>query len=458
MELRAEIISIGDELTSGQRLDTNSRWLSEQLGNLGVKTVFHTTVGDSMADNVDAFRTAARRVDIVVATGGLGPTADDLTREAMAEAFHSPLELRPDALAHIESLFVRRKRPMPERNRSQAMFPFGSRIIDNPHGTAPGIDLVVANTMQGSSGDCRIFSLPGVPGEMMQMYAAVVEPRLVQEMGVGAKRWCFHCLKVFGIGESDVENKLPDLIRRDRDPIVGITVSKATITLRIAALCANESEFQAKIQPTINEIRSQLGLLVFGQGEIDIDEATHRLLLEKNVSLGVVEIGSGAWIQHGLAKLTQTGEKGLQMSLWLPSLEAIPHAHVGGRAQALRFAAPDDLSRSTNSATDSFAMPKSVESDPEPNAAIARELSLAAERFREQHDLDLCLAAGVYPTWQAVSTSVTLPSSEFSFSLARRGKETKCTTVSLGAHPEVLYHRLAKAGLNFLRLELLQHG
>lgn len=447
MEFRAEIISIGDELTSGQRLDTNSRWLSEQLGNLGVKTVFHTTVGDSMSDNVDAFRTAARRVDIVVATGGLGPTADDLTREALAEAFHSPLELRPEALVHIESLFARRKRPMPERNRSQAMFPVGSRIIDNPHGTAPGIDLVVANSMQGGSGECRLFSLPGVPAEMMQMYSAIVEPRLIQEMGVGAKRWYFHCLKVFGIGESDVEKKLPDLIRRDRDPIVGITVSNATITLRIAALCANESEFQAKIQPTIEEIQSQLGLLVFGQGEIDIDEATHRLLLEKNVSLGVVEVGSGAWIQHGLAKLTQPGEKGLQVSLWLPSLEALTHANVSGRAQALRSAAPDDLSLSANSGIDS-----------EPNAAIARGLSLAAERFREQHDLDLCLAAGVYPTWEAVSASVTLPSSDFSFSLARRGKETKCTTVSLGAHPEVLYYRLAKAGLNFLRLELLQHG
>lgn len=425
MSPRAEIISIGDELTSGQRLDTNSRWLSEQLGNLGVKTVFHTTVGDSMSDNLDAFRTAARRVDIVVATGGLGPTADDLTREAMAVAFQAPLELRPEALAHIESLFARRKRPMPERNRSQAMFPAGSRIIDNPHGTAPGIDLTVSKSKLGGAGDCRLFSLPGVPAEMMQMYAAVVEPRLIQEMGVGAKRWYFHSLKVFGIGESDVEKKLPDLIHRDRDPVVGITVSKATITLRIAALCGSASEFQAKIQPTIEEIYSQLGLLVFGQGEIDIDQATHLLLVEKNVTLGVVEIGAGAWIQHGLAKLSQPGEKGLQRSNWLPSIEAVLNSGA---------------------------------SDTESNAAIARELSLVAERFREQHDLDLCLAAGVYPTWEAVSKSATLPSSDFSFSIARRGKETKCTTVSLGAHPDVLYHRLAKAGLNFLRLELLQHA
>jgi len=127
--MRAEIISIGDELTSGQRLDTNSQWLSLQLADLGISTIFHTTIGDSLADNIDAFRTAARRVDLVLCTGGLGPTADDLTRGAMAEAFQKPLELRPEALAHIESLFARRRRPMPERNQVQAMFPVDSKII-----------------------------------------------------------------------------------------------------------------------------------------------------------------------------------------------------------------------------------------------------------------------------------------------------------------------------------------
>ncbi len=436
MSLRAEIISIGDELTSGQRLDTNSKWLSEQLGNLGVKTAFHTTIGDSMPDNVDAFRTAARRVDIVVATGGLGPTADDLTREAMADAFQAPLELRQEALQHIESLFARRKRPMPERNRSQAMFPLGARIIDNPHGTAPGIDFAVSSSSNSSLGSrqCRFFSLPGVPAEMMQMYAATVEPRLIQEMGVGAKRWFFHSLKVFGIGESDVEKKLPDLIHRDRDPVVGITVSQATITLRIAALCANESEFQAKIQPTVNEIHSQLGLLVFGEGEIDIHEATHRLMIDQGVSLGVLELGSGAWIQHSLAKLSQQGSKGLQASGWYPSLDAL------NRSNEPRRVRDED------------------EREGDPNTVVAVELAAVAERYRQEHDLDLCLAAGIYPTWETVSVSKSLPSLDFSFSLARRGKESKHTTVSLGAHPDVLYHRLAKTGLNFLRLELIQHG
>lgn len=426
MALRAEILSIGDELTSGQRLDTNSQWLSEELGNLGIKIAFHTTVGDSMSDNVDAFQTAAKRADIVVATGGLGPTADDLTREAMAEAFGLQLELRSEALEHIESLFARRKRPMPERNRSQAMFPFGSRIIDNPHGTAPGVDLVAPQSNLDGTSQCRMFALPGVPAEMMQMFKATVVPRLINEMGVGAQRWFFHSLKVFGIGESDVEKKLPDLIHRDRDPIVGITVSKATITLRIAALCSSESEFQEKIQPTLHEIHSQLGLLVFGEGEIDIDEAVHRMLIELGMTLGVLEVGAGAWIQHGLAKLSQPGPIGLQASHWFPSIAA--------------------MSPSTSSDTNGVDTDKATDA-----------LSMAAERFRIQHDLDLCLAAGTYPTWEAVSTSATLPSSDFTFALARRGKETKCTTVSLGAHPDVLYHRLAKAGLNFLRLELLQH-
>ena len=449
MSLRAEIISIGDELTSGQRLDTNSRWLSEQLGNLGVKTTFHTTVGDSMSDNIDAFRTASRRVEIVVATGGLGPTADDLTREAMAEAFHSPLELRPEALEHIESLFARRKRPMPERNRIQAMFPFGARIIDNPHGTAPGIDLVVASSNSVSTGskvegsrECRIFSLPGVPAEMMQMYTATVEPRLIQEMGLGANRWYFHSLKVFGIGESDVEKILPDLIHRDRNPIVGITVSQATITLRISALCSGEIEFQNKIQPTIDEIQKQLGLLIFGEGAIDIDGATHALMLEKGVSLGVVEVGSGAWIQHSLAKFSQQESVGLQASHWFPTLEALIESWdfpKDPRALALELGPSTIINN--RSAQD-----------------IQTYMGLAAERFRQEHDLDICLAAGVYPTWNAVSTSKSLPSSDCTFSLARKGKETKHTSVSLGAHPDVLYHRLSKAGLNFLRLELLQHG
>ena len=244
--MKAEVISIGDELTSGNRLDTNSQWISQRLGEIGIQTAFHSTVGDCLEDNINVFQNAARRSDIVIATGGLGPTADDLTREVIASAFNAPLELRTDALAHIENLFSRRKRPMPERNRVQAMFPLGSNIIDNPHGTAPGIDFVARNDDRS----CRIFALPGVPAEMKQMYQLSVEPALIRDHGAGKQRWFYHSIKVFGIGESDVEKMLPDLIARDRNPVVGITVSKATITLRIAALCKDHVEFQEKIRDT----------------------------------------------------------------------------------------------------------------------------------------------------------------------------------------------------------------
>ncbi len=141
--MQAEIIAIGDELTSGQRLDTNSQWIATQLGRIGVKVSFHTTIGDRLEDNLQAFRIAADRADIIISTGGLGPTADDLTRDAIAGAFDAPLEFRDEAMQHIIKLFANRKRPMPERNRVQAMFPKGSRLIDNRFGSAPGIDLTV---------------------------------------------------------------------------------------------------------------------------------------------------------------------------------------------------------------------------------------------------------------------------------------------------------------------------
>ena len=141
--MRAEIISIGDELTTGQRLDTNSQWLAERLLEIGVPVAFHTTVGDQLADNVLVFRQACERADIVVATGGLGPTADDLTRHALAELAGVPLVQDDASLAHIKALFARRKREMPPANVVQAQFPQGSRPIPNPHGTAPGIDIAI---------------------------------------------------------------------------------------------------------------------------------------------------------------------------------------------------------------------------------------------------------------------------------------------------------------------------
>jgi nicotinamide-nucleotide amidase len=419
--LRAEIISIGDELTTGNRLDTNSQWLSQQLGNLGIQAAYHTTVGDTYEDNIRVFRNAADRADIIVSTGGLGPTADDLTRQCIAEAFELPLETRPEALQHIENLFSKRNRPMPERNRVQALFPATSRIIDNPHGTAPGIDLVLSAGSQYSERGCRLFSLPGVPAEMKEMFSQTIEPRLTSEMGAGKTRWFYRSLKVYGLGESDVEQQLPDLIARDRIPLVGITASKATITLRIAAQCQSQDEFDTLAADTVQSIYDKLGLLVFGEGDVDLDAVVAKLLSTKQKRVGVIECGSGVWMTHALTQFQLASSTfGVQANRWLPGVpeETVEAwtARVGPIAQTM----------------------------------LDQSLLTAAP-------LNCVVALGSYPDRDEVARSSGLPSTLWKMMLVRPNREIKVTSLVLGAHPEVLYPRLAKTGMNFLRLELLAH-
>src|SRR5690349_8764642 len=145
--MRAEIIAIGSELVSGQALDTNSPWLSQQLGTLGIPVAFQTTLGDDLQDHRTAFRSAIDRAELVLMTGGLGPTQDDLTREALAEVAGVPLVEDPESLAAIAAMFARRNRAMPDRNRVQALRPLGTDALPNPVGTAPGIWAILNGTV-----------------------------------------------------------------------------------------------------------------------------------------------------------------------------------------------------------------------------------------------------------------------------------------------------------------------
>ena len=304
MTLKAEIISIGDELASGERLDTNSQWLSQRLGELGVGVLYHTTVADDLAANVAVFRLALDRADLVVATGGLGPTADDLTREALAQAIGVELFLDEPSLEHIRSLFARHNRPMPERNRWQAMFPVGSRPIDNPAGTAPGIRL---DDPRPGRPACRLFALPGVPAEMREMFAASVAPAIAEL--VGEPRLIRHRrIKCFGAGESQVEQMLPDLIRRGRTPSVGITVHEATITLRITASGRTEKECLEAMRPTEDTIRQALGVLVFGTEDDELEDVVVRLLAERQLTVSTVEWGTRGRLARSLGRAAAKSE------------------------------------------------------------------------------------------------------------------------------------------------------
>jgi nicotinamide-nucleotide amidase len=424
--MHAEVISIGDELTSGQRLDTNSQWLSTRLGELGVSVMYHTTVADNLDANVQVFRQAAQRADIVISTGGLGPTADDLTRDAIAAAAGVELVLDPAALAYIENLFVRRKRPMLQRNRVQAMFPRGSRVIHNPAGTAPGIDIELA--LPGHT-PARIFALPGVPAEMREMWEQTVAPAIATMLG--SPRVIRHKLiKCFGVGESDLEAMLPDLIRRGRDPQVGITVHGATITLRITAAGDSPEACYQAMESTVATIHQFLGDLIFGEGDDELEHAVVRLLNAQQKTLATAEWGSGGMIAHWLSEVPSSAEQFL-------GGEVVRNATALTSLLGIR---PTEIA------------PMGIASDPQFSQKVQEQIVTAmSQAIREKLGADYGLAVGQLPTidQQAVDPPLLY------FAVAGP-KGTKVKSSPYAGHPDILKTRGGKQALNLLRLILLK--
>ncbi|MFG0261667.1 MAG: competence/damage-inducible protein A [Novipirellula sp. JB048] len=392
LKLSAEVISIGDEMTSGARLDTNSQWLSQRLGELGVEVRFQTTVGDMLRDNIDVFNIAAERVDIVVSTGGLGPTQDDLTREALAEVADEPLEFRQQAMEHIESLFSSRRRPMPKRNRVQAMFPRSSRIIPNPQGTAPGIDQIID---RGHHARCRVFALPGVPAEMQLMFNETVSHEIAAMSG-GGRMILHQVMKFFGIGESDMEQRLGDMISRDRHPRVGITVSAATISLRITALAESQGHCTAQIAQKRTEILIRVGELFFGDGENYVQHhVIDSMVRARGVSLALLELGFAA-----------------PLGDWFASLGETP-AYRGGLSLA---------SMPTNS----------------------------LEPIKSQLQSDWLLVVNAYP---AIPDDLVghMPPSEVEFIIVAPNGKRHSHKITIGGHPDIIEPRIGKAAMAWFR-------
>jgi nicotinamide-nucleotide amidase len=308
----AEIFANGDEITSGKILDTNTQWLSRELSDLGVTVRYHTAVEDELDLMVDALRIAMSRVDLIIWTGGLGPTADDLTRQAFADSIGVPLVEDAGSLRRLEALYQGRGGVVPANMRTQAFQPQGAVAIRNPNGTAPGIDLTVKRTLpipKGRLDTIRLLAYPGVPAEMKEMWNDTGRRTVIamHELLEGKK----HVIKAreihsFGLGESQVENMLPGLTAREHVPKVGITATQATITLRIVAEAETEAECIQLIEPTAKLIYDTLGNRIFGEDEDTLPAVVCRMVNTQGKKLAVVEAGTRGLLAESLGSVEES--------------------------------------------------------------------------------------------------------------------------------------------------------
>ncbi len=294
--MNAEIIAIGSELLLGQIIDTNSAYIARRLVETGIELVQTSMVGDDLHRMRGMIREASNRSQIVITTGGLGPTEDDLTREAVAEAFQRPLTYQPQLMEQIEALFKKRGFRMVESNRKQAYIPEGAIPIENPKGTAPGF------IVEHSNG--AIISIPGVPAEMEYLIENTVIPYLRKRFDV--KHQVIQCrvLRACGLGESAIGQQIKDLMKESQNPLVGTLASIGDIRIRITAKADTSEETLNLIHKTEGEIRGRLGILIYGVDDETLHGNVARELETLNLTLSVVETFTGGIISQ---KLSSTG-------------------------------------------------------------------------------------------------------------------------------------------------------
>ena len=306
--MKAEIIAIGSELLLGQIVDTNSSFIAKRLAENGIELVQTATVGDDLRRMKEVIKEATNRSQIVITTGGIGPTEDDLTREAIAEVFQRPLTFQPHLMEQIEELFKKRGFRMVESNRKQAYIPEGSIPIENPKGTAPGFIVEYPN---GS-----IISIPGVPVEMEYLMENRVIPYLRKRFDIKHQVIRYRVLRACGLGESAIGLQIKDLMKESRNPSVGTLASIGDIRIRITAKADHPEEASNLIQKMEKEIRNRLGILIYGVDNETLHGNIVKELERLNLTLSVVETFTGGIISQ---KLTGTGSQFFIQGLVIPT-------------------------------------------------------------------------------------------------------------------------------------------
>lgn len=291
-----EILSVGTEILLGDILNTNSRYLSVELAKIGISVLRHTTVGDNAQRLAAALETALGRSDIVIATGGLGPTADDITRDVCCEVMGFELTLDESIAAGIRSFFEARGYDMPENNLRQAYVPVGGEVFENKNGTAPGLGLK-------KNGKCVVI-LPGPPYEMAPMYHECVVPYLAEYSdGVILS----HTIRTMGIGESAMAEKVADLLEGE-NPTVAPYAKKGEALLRVTAKAETEKQAQALLKPVIEEIRKRLGDSVYGIDSENIEQRVVELLKKNKLRLATAESCTAGYIPKRITDIAGASE------------------------------------------------------------------------------------------------------------------------------------------------------
>lgn len=290
--MKVEIITTGDEIMGGVTLDTNFHWAAEKLVGLGFDLRFHTTVGDDEENITEAFRTATKRAQAVIVSGGLGPTSDDLTAAVASRFFGVPLELNSVALDMIENRFNERGYRFSEINKKQAYVPQGSKILENFWGTAPGFQFEKEGVI--------FFFLPGVPKEFKAMIEEYVIPEL-ERRSTERKKYKTRMIKTFGLRESEVAERIHGV---EREGIrIGYRPHFPEVHIRISGYADTEDEAEKLVSRPVEEIASRLSEYVFSNDEATLEEVVGKLLSQKKLTIAIAESCTGGLVSNRITNV-----------------------------------------------------------------------------------------------------------------------------------------------------------
>jgi nicotinamide-nucleotide amidase len=325
--INAEIVAIGSELLLGQIVDTNSAWMAQRLAEVGVNLFYKTIVGDNAGRMREIISRALERSDVVITSGGIGPTEDDLTREIVAEATGRPLVLDSELLGQIEERFRKRGFIMTKNNEKQAYIPAGSIPVENPNGTAPSF------IVEDSRG--VVIALPGVPFEMKWLFDNRVIPYLREKFNL-REMIVSRVLKIAEIGESGVDDRIGHLIRNSINPTVGVLAHPGQVDVRISVKTDSVEKAYALIAPVEREVREAFAPHVFAVDHETMEDVVGKLLKAKGVSIAVIEDLTGGMIAQ---RLQQAARESLAEAMIAPTQpplrRVLRHSHHPERVQAL---------------------------------------------------------------------------------------------------------------------------